>query len=120
MHKKVSFIVLALISITLVSGYFVKHNNYYYNKELTTKTTIVYDNINELRKNHKHCSANYNHIASINYSNILIATKHLKKKFAFAKNLFKNANSFEFFESIILFDKKIVTHLADNCQLLKR
>lgn len=119
MHKKVSFILLALIFITLVNGYFVKHNNNY-NKEITTKTIIVYDNINELGKNHKHCSANYNHIASINYSNILIATKHLKKKFAFAKNLFKNANSFEFFESIILFDKKIVTHLADNCQLLKR
>ncbi len=43
-----------------------------------------------------------------------------KKKFVFANNIFKNSNVFKFFKSLILTDKKIVTHLTDNCQMLKR
>lgn len=51
-------------------------------------------------------------------TNISFALK--KKIFVFANNLFNNAITFDFFESVILFDKKIQTVLADNCRFIRR
>lgn len=116
MVRKITVFVFLLFIVIGMGAHDTHHK-----KEPQT-TNAQYEIVCASTKNHSPTlreSANLRGV-SFNFSNLLIATKQLKKKFAFVNNLFKHSNSFEFFESIILFDKKIVTHLADNCQLLKR
>jgi hypothetical protein len=107
--KKRKYIAFSIIIVVIISLFIstILNNNSYQGDETHL--------INELCGNQSIC-ANITNYFIFNFALFFVATKHLRKKFIFANNLFTNSNKFEFFANIILVDKKIVTHRMDNCQ----
>ena len=107
-RKYIAFSIIIVVIISLFISTILNHNTFcYYCNE--------HHLVNELSSKHSICD-NVNNFFIFNFSLFFVATKHLRKKFIFANNLFTNSNKFEFFANIILVDKKIVTHRMDNCQ----